>query len=103
MITAFYWATIQNKPKVLSARKLDENTVEKYVRFTVPYIPIILPILLFCRHTELKLKLQKFHDVGDISMIELWNNLMEEKLLVRHAANDIKIIGKIVDRIDVII
>jgi hypothetical protein len=58
----------------------------------IPYIPVFLPILLFCRHTELKLRLWAFRDLGDTSKLEMWNSLIEEKLLVRSTANDIKII-----------
>ena len=95
-VTAFYWATLQNKPQVLGDRKLDESSMSMIVRIIVPYIPIFLPILLFCRHTELKLKLRRVLDVGDRSKLELWTNMIDEKLLVRNTANDIKIIGKVI-------
>ena len=75
---------------------MDENEVSFIVRSIVPYIPIFLPILLFCRQTELKLKLRTAIDVGDTSKLELWSNMIEEKLLVWNTANDIKIIGKVI-------
>ena len=67
----------------------------KFVRLVTPYVPILLPILLFCRHTELKLRLRSFLDVDDISKLEIWNSLIDEKMLVRNTANDIKIIGMV--------
>ena len=95
VITAFYWATLQNKPRVFTAGKLDENMGTKFIRLVTPYIPILLPILLFCRHTELKLRLCSFLDVDDRSKLEMWNSLIDEKMLVRNTANDIKIIGMV--------
>ena len=83
---------------MLASAQLDENKWTKIGRSFVPYIPIFLPILLFCRHTELKLKLSKVRDVEDSKKLELWSNMIDEKLLVRNTANDIKIIGKIVGR-----
>ena len=73
---------------------LDENTGGKIGRFLLPYIPILLPILLFCRHTQLKLKLRNAGVVRDTRKLELWSSMIDEKLLVRNTANDIKIIGK---------
>ena len=99
LTTALYWTTLQNKPKVLTAKRLDETTWTKFCRLLIPYIPVFLPILLFCCHTELKLKLWAFRDLGDTSKLEMWNSLIEEKLLVRNTANDIKIMGeKIIKR-----
>ena len=95
VITAIYWATLDDKPRVFEAEKLNENVVVKYGRIITPYIPIMLPILLFCRHTELKLRLRSCLDLNDISKLEMWNSLMEEKMLVRNTANDIKIIGRL--------
>ena len=83
---------------MLGGTQRDENKWTKIGRFLVPYIPIFLPILLFCRHTELKLKLRKVGDVGDTRKLELWSSMIDEKLLVRNTVNDIKIIGKMVGR-----
>ena len=69
---------------------MGESEVSLILRSIVPYIPIFLPILLFCRHTELKLKLRTVLDVRDTSKLELWTNMIDEKLLVRNTANDIK-------------
>ena len=92
IITAFYWATLKNKPKLTIAR--EENRMIKYTKSCAPYFPVVLPILLFCRHTELKLHLHSFMDIDDVSKQEMWNSLMEEKMMVRDTANDVKIIGQ---------
>ena len=77
---------------------MNESVWIKFGRILTPYFPIVLPILLFCRHTELKLRLQSFTDLIDVSPLEMWNSLLVEKMLVRDIANDIKIIGEVKQR-----
>ena len=88
--TAFYWATIKNKPNGMIAR--DDNIIVKAAKSSAPYFPVILPILLFCRLTELKLELHSL-DLDEIDKQDLWNSLMDEKMMVHDMANDVKIIG----------
>ena len=60
----------------------------------IPYIPIILPILLFCKLAELKLEiLSMLHDgKNHLEVAKIWQ-LLETGLRVENIANDVKIIG----------
>jgi len=54
-VIAIYWATISNRPNVTGTSGTSEGAFWKSVKNHIPYIPTLLPILLFCRHTKLNL------------------------------------------------
>ena len=62
----------------------------------LPYVPVVLPVLLFSRLTELKLDLHSFFEVNSVNdgNIKIWHSMMEEKMMLQHMANDVKIIGR---------
>eukprot|EP00092_Neocalanus_flemingeri_P033785 GFUD01036733.1.p1 GENE.GFUD01036733.1~~GFUD01036733.1.p1 ORF type:complete len:485 (-),score=53.95 GFUD01036733.1:343-1797(-) len=96
IVIAFYWALLRNKPKVTIAPTKKENRMIKFARLFSPYLPMVLPILLFCRLTELKLHLHALTELDEIGKYEFWR-LMEEKILVRDTANDVKIIEMVTE------
>ena len=61
----------------------------------IPYIPTLLPILLFCRHTEIKLDLYEISVSLGLPKMEIIKMMKEETLSVRNTAVDIKIIGNL--------
>ena len=90
VVTAAYWASLEHKPKVITSA--ESNIFLKNAKSCIPYCPVVLPVLLFCRLAELKLTLHSM-DFEQQNKDLMWS-LMEEKMLVHDTANDVKIIGK---------
>ena len=92
-VTPVYWALLQNKPDLNLFNPIDSPTVQM-LKSKIPYIPIILPILLFCKLAEIKLEILSLHDEKKIfDVAKIWH-LMKTELRVENIANDVKIIGK---------
>ena len=95
IVIAIYWATLSNQPQVTRASKLvTQGTVWKNLSLAVPYFPTLLPVLLFCRNSELKLDLYKIKDAQSLPMISIKRRMIEERIALRNTAVDLKIIGK---------
>ena len=60
----------------------------KYLQLIGPFVPTILPTLLFCRLAETLLLLSSGQLEPDV-----WANLLQESLLLDRVSNDVKIIG----------
>ena len=90
VFTVIYWATLQKKTNVLGITT--KNFHLSNLKSILPYIPTLLPTLLYCRHTQLKMTLYRLNTL-EVDKQEISRSLLDEKLIVRNTANDIKIIG----------
>ena len=60
----------------------------RFLRHLGPFVPTILPILLFCRLAEVLILMNS----GQLEQ-DVWTCLLEESLLLDRVSNDVKIIG----------
>ena len=65
----------------------------RLIKSCIPCIPLMLPVLLFCRKTDLEIQ-RKLLDIEKIEDHVIWKSISEEKMMVSNIVNDVKIIGK---------
>ena len=63
--------------------------MKKFLYKYLPYLPVSLPVLLFCRLAELTVMLESKTLLTQAD----WEAAVHEKILLSWVANDVKIIG----------
>ena len=76
--------------QILQSREKDSK-VKSFLFKTLPYVPVSLPTLLFCRISELTIFLEGNEPIEHAT----WEDMVLERSELMNISNDIKIIGKL--------